>query len=104
MRTFLKYSLILSIILVVSGCQRTITTEGRVYLTGSEPFPAVALETEEGRIYTLLGPITDSLKSLQNRIVRIKGIKKGKTPYTKESIEVLKFEILSSEKFDKDTK
>jgi hypothetical protein len=64
-----------------SGCRHPdpknslapLTLEGRVYVTGNEPFTELALETKVGEVYILGGDLTAKLRTMQGQWVRLRG-------------------------------
>jgi len=71
------------------GCKDVIDVVGRIYIVGNEPFTEVAIETEDGETYAIVGEVADSLRKMQGELIEIKGKLKGKTSYTKQSIYVV---------------
>lgn len=65
----------------LSGCRHSdppkplapATLEGRVYVTGNEPFTEVALETKAREVYILRGDLTVKLGTMQGQWVRLRG-------------------------------
>ncbi|MFH0811934.1 MAG: hypothetical protein V2A69_03730 [Pseudomonadota bacterium] len=82
MKTLLSYFLTLYVVLgFFIGCQHpakktdvhSMFLEGKVYVVGNEPFIELALQTGEGKVYTLRGGLVSELKGLQGQWVRITG-------------------------------
>ena len=47
--------------------------EGEIYVVGNEPFTELALQTKEGKVYTLRGDSLLELKGLQGQWVKLEG-------------------------------
>lgn len=47
--------------------------EGRIYVTGNEPFTVLALETKAREVYILHGDLTAKLRTMQGQWVRLRG-------------------------------
>ena len=69
---------------------------GRVYVMGNEPFTQVAIQSDSGRIYALIGEYDKPLRNLQGKRVSVFGKLSGTTPRGAEAIEVKSFQILET--------
>lgn len=74
----------------------TITLTGRIKIKGSEPMTFIALVTEEGRDYILVGEKADDLGSNhQLRLVELKGkLISKEAPVNPAQLEVLTYKLL----------
>lgn len=80
-----------------SSANKKIHVQGKVYLTGNDPFTHLVLENEQGT-YVLVGNKTTLLKKEQNKTIKLQGIVQKKTsplPNAKLVIKVQKFEVIS---------
>lgn len=77
--------------LIGIGCKDAINVVGRIYIVGNEPLTEVAIETEDGKTYAIVGEVADSLKKMQDELIEIKGKLRGRTSYTKQSIYVVEY-------------
>ena len=67
---------------------------GKVYLMGNEPFTHVALKTDDGQVYALLGEHEKELRRLQGRRVTVVGKLSEEKPRGTKAIEVKSFRVV----------
>ena len=67
---------------------------GKVYLMGNEPFTHVALETDDGQVYALVGEHEKELRRLQGRRITVVGKPSEEKPRGARAIEVKSFRVL----------
>lgn len=67
---------------------------GKVYLMGNEPFTHVALKTDDGQVYALLGEHEKELRRLQGRRVKVVGKPSEERPRGAKAIEVKSFRVI----------
>lgn len=67
---------------------------GKVYLMGNEPFTHVALKTDDGQVYALVGEHEKNLRRLQGRRVKVAGKLSGEEPRGARAIEVKSFRVM----------
>lgn len=93
--------LILSIVLGTLGAgslkkgSGEVEVTGKVYIMGNEPFTQVAIETENGQIYVLLGEQAEELRRLQGRRVSVLGKPSEEKPRGAKAIKMRSFEVLT---------
>jgi hypothetical protein len=80
----------------MKGVKEEIQVTGRVYVMGNEPFTQVAIQSDDGKVYALIGEYDKALRSLQGKRLTIKGKLSGKTPRGAEAVEVKSFQVLES--------
>ena len=71
-----------------------IQVTGRIYVMGNEPFTEVAIQLDNGKVYTLIGEYDKAFRSLQGKRVTVRGRLSGKTTRGAEAIEVKSFQVL----------
>lgn len=91
MKGMLTVLLMCMVTIIGVNCKDTIEVVGRIYIVGNEPFTEVAIETEDGKAYVIVGEIADSLRKMQGKLVEVKGKLKKRASYTKQSIYVLEY-------------
>ncbi len=67
---------------------------GKVYLMGNEPFTYVALKTDDGQVYALVGEHEKELRRLQGRRVKVVGKPSEEKPRGARAIEVKSFRVV----------
>jgi hypothetical protein len=67
---------------------------GKVYLMGNEPFTHVALETDDGQVYALVGEHEKELRRLQGRRVKVAGKPSEEKPRGATAIKVKSFRLV----------
>jgi len=67
---------------------------GKVYLMGNEPFTYVALKTDDGQVYALVGEHEKELRRLQGRRVKVAGKLSEEKPRGDTAIEVKAFRLV----------
>jgi hypothetical protein len=67
---------------------------GKLYLMGNEPFTHVALKTEDGQVYALVGEPAKELRRLQGRRVKVMGKPSEEKPRGAKAIEVKSFRVM----------
>ena len=75
---------------------REIEVTGRLYIMGNEPFTQVAIQTDDNKIYALIGRYETELRALQGKVLAVRGHLAGKTPRGAEAIEVESYKIQES--------
>lgn len=72
-----------------------VTVEGKLILTGHEPFTNLNIKVNQDSYYSLSGEYLEELKNLTNTVVRITGIaKRPGPPHTIGKIEVLDYSLI----------
>ncbi|MBN2468116.1 MAG: hypothetical protein JXD19_08205 [Deltaproteobacteria bacterium] len=110
-RSFLLPCLCLGMLLV--GCHgaggpdedESTFIEGRLYLVGNEPFAELALETRDGKVYTLRGDTVPGLRRLQGQGVRLEGkvITDQRFRYSSAGFLVYEYHPISANRSDDET-
>ena len=67
---------------------------GKVYLMGNEPFTYVALKTDDGQVYAVVGEHEKELRRLQGRRVMVVGKPSEEKPRGAKAIEVKSFKVV----------
>ncbi len=67
---------------------------GKVYVMGNEPFTQVAIKTDDGQVFALVGKHEKELRRLQGRRVAITGKPTAEKPRGIQAIEVSSFRVL----------
>ena len=67
---------------------------GRVYVMGNEPFTHVAIQTDDGQVYALVGEHGKDLRRLQGRRIFATGRPSEEKPRGARAIEVKSFRVL----------
>lgn len=80
----------------LKGGEEEIQVSGRVYVMGNEPFTQVAIQSDDGKVYAIIGEYDKALRSLQGKRLTITGKLSGKTPRGADAIEVKSFQVLES--------
>jgi hypothetical protein len=67
--------------------------EGKVYVVGNEPFTELAIQTKDGKVYTLRGNLVFDLRGLQGEWLKLKGkiIKDQHFLYSSEGLFVIEY-------------
>ena len=93
--------LLLSFILVATlgagslkGGREEMEVTGKVHVMGNEPFTQVAIRSEDGQVYALVGKHDQELRRLQGRRVAITGQPSEERPRGAQAIEVQSFRVL----------
>jgi hypothetical protein len=71
-----------------------IRVTGRIYLMGNEPFTQVGIESENGKVFAVIGEQEKELRGLQGKRLTVKGNLGGKTTRGVESIKVKSFKVM----------
>jgi hypothetical protein len=67
---------------------------GKVYVMGNEPFTQVAIKTEDGQVYVVLGEQANELRRLQGRRILATGRPSEEKPRGARAIQVKSFRVL----------
>ena len=78
----------------LKGGREKMEVTGKVYVMGNEPFTRVAIRTEDGQVYALVGKHDQELRRLQGRRVAITGKPSEEKPRGAQAIEVKSFRVL----------
>ena len=78
----------------LKGGREEMEVTGKVYVMGNEPFTQVAIRTEDGQVYALVGNHDQELRRLQGRRVAITGQPSEERPRGAQAIEVNSFRVL----------
>ena len=78
----------------LKGGKEEMEATGKVYVMGNEPFTQVAIRTDDGQVYALVGERAQELRRLQGRRVAVAGRPSEEKPRGARAIEVKSFRIL----------
>ena len=78
----------------LKGGKAEMEVTGKVYVMGNEPFTQVAIRSEDGQVYALVGEHDQELRRLQGRRVAITGKPSEEKPRGAQAIEVKSFRVL----------
>ncbi len=71
--------------------EEEIQVTGRIYVMGNEPFTQLGIESDDGKVYALIGEQDKDLRGLQGKRLTVKGKFAGKTNRGAEAIRVSSF-------------
>lgn len=75
------------------------TLEGKLIMSGSDPFVNVFIRTKKGKFYSLSGEYVNELKKLTGAAVRLTGlVTKAKVPGTRGDINLVDYKIIKPKK------
>jgi len=77
-----------------AGSMKEIQVTGKVYIMGNEPFTHVAIESDDGQVYALVGEQSKELRRLQGRRVTVVGKPSEEKPRGAKAIEVKSYKVL----------
>ncbi len=78
----------------LKGGKEEMEVTGKLALVGNEPFSQVAIRTEDGQVYALVGKYDQELRRLQGRRVAVTGRPTEEKPRGMQAIEVKSFRVL----------
>ena len=67
---------------------------GKIYVMGSEPFTYVAIKSDDGEVYALLGEQAKELRKLQGKRLSVVGKPSEEKPRGTKALEVKSFSVL----------